>query len=73
MDESIEQREVAMESMVQPTEATIVSSMSTRIRERSCAHGRMIDDVLTRFGTRAGKVRCLECLAIIDDPHQGTK
>lgn len=41
--------------------------------ERGCAHGRMIDEVRTRGGKRTGKVRCLECQAVIDDPYQGTK
>jgi hypothetical protein len=35
----------------------------------SCAHGRMIDDVLTAEGTKTGMVRCLECLEVIPDPH----
>ncbi len=34
-----------------------------------CEHGRLIDEVLTRDGTRTGKVRCLECRAVIDDPY----
>lgn len=38
-----------------------------------CAHQRMIDDVLTRGGKRTGKVRCLECGTIFDDPYQGLK
>jgi hypothetical protein len=35
-----------------------------------CAHQRLIDDVRTRSGTPTGKVRCLECGAIFDDPHR---
>ncbi|MDF0664737.1 MAG: hypothetical protein P0119_01550 [Nitrospira sp.] len=38
-----------------------------------CTHQRLIDDVLTRGGKRTGKVRCLECRAIFDDPYQGLK
>ena len=38
-----------------------------------CAHGRLIDDVRTKAGKRTGKVRCLECKAIFDDPYQGLK
>lgn len=38
-----------------------------------CAHQRLIDDVMTRSGKRSGKVRCLECLTIFDDPFQGLK
>ena len=38
-----------------------------------CTHQRIIDDVLTRGGKRTGKVRCLECGTIFNDPHQGSK
>lgn len=38
-----------------------------------CTHTRAIDDVLTRGKKRTGKVRCLECQAIFDDPYQGHK
>lgn len=43
------------------------------IRTSPCAHSRAIDDVLTRSRTRTGKVRCLECGAVFDDPYQGSK
>lgn len=36
-----------------------------------CTHSRMVDDVVTKNKKRTGKVRCLECGAIIDDPYQG--
>lgn len=39
----------------------------------TCAHQRLIDDVLTKSGKRTGKVRCLECRAIFDDPYKGVK
>ncbi|MGE3976604.1 MAG: hypothetical protein AB7F94_03365 [Nitrospira sp.] len=39
----------------------------------ACAHQRLIDDILTRGGKRTGKVRCLECRAIFDDPYKGFK
>lgn len=35
-----------------------------------CAHQRLIDDVRTRSGTPTGKVRCLECGTVFDDPHR---
>jgi hypothetical protein len=35
-----------------------------------CVHGRLIDDVRTRSGKPTGKVRCLECGVIFDDPHR---
>lgn len=38
-----------------------------------CTHQRIIDDVLTRGGKRTGKVQCLECGTIFDDPYQGSK
>lgn len=38
-----------------------------------CAHQRLIDDVLTGSGERTGKVRCLECGSVFDDPFQGVK
>lgn len=40
---------------------------------RFCKHGRLIDDVLTKEGKRTGQVRCLECLAIFDEPYQSLK
>jgi hypothetical protein len=41
--------------------------------EAACAHQRLIDDILTKSGKRTGKVRCLECRAIFDDPYKGLK
>jgi len=35
-----------------------------------CVHLRLIDDVRTRSGRPTGKVRCLECGTIFDDPHR---
>lgn len=43
------------------------------LEEMSCAHQRLIDDILTKNGKRTGKVRCLECRAIFDDPYKGFK
>lgn len=37
----------------------------------ACAHQRLIDDILTKGGKRTGKVRCLECLVVFDDPYKG--
>lgn len=34
-----------------------------------CVHRRLIDDVRTRSGKPTGKVRCLECGTIFDDPY----
>lgn len=35
---------------------------------RFCTHSRIIDDVLTPQGLKTGKVRCIECGAVFDDP-----
>ena len=35
-----------------------------------CAHQRLIDDVRTRSGKPTGKVRCLECGTIFNDPYK---
>jgi hypothetical protein len=35
-----------------------------------CVHQRLIDDVRTRSGKPTGKVRCLECGTVFDDPHR---
>ncbi len=40
---------------------------------RTCTHQRLIDDVLTRGGRRTGKVRCVECGAVFEDPYLGFK
>lgn len=39
----------------------------------TCAHGRIIDDVLTVMGKRTGPVRCLEWGVTFDDLYQGLK
>ncbi len=33
-----------------------------------CAHSRMLADVLTPQGLKTGKIRCLECGAVFNDP-----
>lgn len=38
------------------------------IATRFCTHSRIIDDVLTPEGRKSGKVRCLECGVVFDDP-----
>ncbi|HMS86261.1 MAG TPA: hypothetical protein PKD12_21685 [Nitrospira sp.] len=54
-------------------ESVTVQSTHDSIRTNPCVHGRAIDDVLTRGKKRTGKVRCLECGTIFDDPYQGSK
>jgi len=62
-----------MEVMATQIGTPTVPPIRQPVPERGCAHGRLIDDVRTRGGKRTGKVRCLECQAVIDDPYQGTK
>ena len=65
-----EEAEVSVETrMIQET----VGKSSRTIPNADCPHQRLIDDVLTRGGRRTGKVRCLECGSIFDDPYQGSK
>lgn len=40
------------------------------VANTGCVHRRLIDDVRTRSGKPTGKVRCLECGVIFDDPHR---
>lgn len=63
-------QEDAMETMM---ESVTLQSTPDSIRTNPCVHGRAIDDVLTRTKKRTGKVRCLECGAIFDDPYQDSK
>lgn len=62
-----------MERKVKLIKAAATAPTVQRMSEQRCAHSRLIDEVRTRGGTRTGKVRCLECLAVIDDPYQGMK
>ena len=62
--------EVSMETQV--IEETSRNSSKTTLNA-CCTHQRVIDDVLTRSGKRTGKVRCLECGTIFDDPYGGLK
>jgi hypothetical protein len=55
------------------TDALTVPETGDDAPATSCTHSRLIDDVLTRNGKRTGKVRCLECRTIFDDPYQGLK
>lgn len=46
---------------------------SVDVPKSTCAHSRLIDDVRTSGGKRTGKVRCLECFAVFNDPYEGLK
>jgi hypothetical protein len=65
-----EEAEVCMETqLIQET-----GRHSSRTTSNACCiHQRLIDDVLTNRGKRTGKVRCLECGTIFDDPYRGLK
>ncbi len=52
-----------------PMEATTVPETRRVAPVTTCAHSRVIDDVLTRDGKRTGKVRCLECGGKFNDPY----
>lgn len=54
-------------------EALMVQSTSGTASMKTCAHGRLIDDVLTKDGKRTGRVHCVECGAQFDDPYYGLK
>ena len=38
-------------------------------RPGACAHGRIISDKVTEEEHESGKVRCVECGAIVPDPY----
>ena len=54
--------EVAMEAETDQESRTVGAI-------KTCAHKRVIDDVLSEGGKRTGKVRCLECHAEFTDPY----
>ncbi|TKS59466.1 MAG: hypothetical protein EWM72_02034 [Nitrospira sp.] len=53
-----------------PMEAQIIQETNMATSKTLCAHQRLIDEVLTRSGKRTGKVRCLECGTIFEDPYR---
>lgn len=69
-DSTMEEAEVSIETKrIQETGRT----QSRPALNVCCMHQRMIDDVLTRDGRPTGKVRCLECEAIFDDPYKSKR
>ena len=38
-------------------------------RPGACTHSRLISDSVSEEEHNAGKVRCVECTAIVPDPH----
>lgn len=67
---TLEAVEVSMETQVIQETARNSSRVTSNA---CCVHQRLIDDVLTRVGKRTGKIRCLECGTIFDDPYKGSK
>lgn len=55
------------------SDAQRLEPKSTIIPKRICEHGRLIDTILTERGTATGKVCCLECGAVIDDPYHSRR
>jgi hypothetical protein len=60
--------EDTMKLMIEPVTAQPLSRTTPTY---PCTHSRAIDEVLTRGKKRTGKVRCLECGVVFDDPYQG--
>ncbi len=54
-------------------ETATVSENRKGAGPKTCAHSRLIDTLLTADGKRTGKVRCLECGTIFDDPRLRSK
>ena len=54
--------------MEAPRETRTVPPTGEIASANACAHGRLIDDILTRNGKRTGQVRCVECGAKFGDP-----
>lgn len=67
---TLEAAEVSMETQLIQETGRNSSKTTSNV---CCVHQRLIDDVLTRGGKRTGKVRCLECGTIFNDPYQGSK
>ena len=59
------EKEKAMPMMLPSHQQTAPGLLASRV----CAHGRIIDDMLTKQGAETGKVRCAECGAVFDDPY----
>ena len=55
--------------MSQETTAPIPVAQS----RKSCAHSRLIDEVLAKDGTRTGRVSCYECSAVFEDLGRSPK
>jgi hypothetical protein len=59
--------------MEMPMETLMIQPASRTALTKTCVHGRLLDEVLTRDGRRTGKVHCVECGAQFDDPYHGLK
>jgi len=71
---SVSEPDVSISDLMEDTMEPLTVPLASRTTStKPCVHGRAIDDVLTRGKKRTGKVRCLECGAIFDDPYQGQR
>ncbi|MBI3357852.1 MAG: hypothetical protein HY038_13985 [Nitrospirae bacterium] len=70
-NEATEEEQSASGKTEAPMEILTVQETKRVTPVPTCAHQRLIDDVLTRDGKRTGKVRCLECGAVFADPYRG--
>ena len=71
---SVSEQDVSTSDLMEDTMEPVMVQLASRTTSTNpCVHGRAIDDVLTRGKKRTGKVRCLECQAIFDDPYQKHK
>jgi hypothetical protein len=53
-----------------PMETQTIQTATRIAPQKRCTHSRLIDEIRTKSGKRTGKVRCLECGTIIEDPYQ---
>jgi hypothetical protein len=77
-DNHVAETDAVTANLTEDTMELLAESVTVQPARRTtltnpCRHSRAIDDVLTRGKKRSGKVRCLECHAIFDDPYQGRK
>ena len=54
--------------MTKVTEPTLPRDTGPHSPEKPCAHGRLVEHILTSKGNKTGQFICLECKAVFDDP-----
>jgi hypothetical protein len=56
--------------MMTPPQANLSLELESRLTERRAGiHGRAVDDVRSRDGSKSGLLKCLECQATFPDPR----